>query len=204
MAPRPWVEKAWLPCCIHTYTVYTSIGGKGRCHTRCDLWDHRTLARKSAGERSTPDLKPMRKDRRSPKLEKFNGSTKWALINKKKNPKKRKKCRVLKIIKMCTVDVTRLSTKIQVPSCQNPSQNVMCFWELQEDATITIASTSTIPSFALFVASVEFSAKSAKFWEIQGVTCERKNSEICYYRLGTFHDLLTNLCNTNISIRFEI
>ena len=30
---------------------------------------HRTQARKSAGERSTPDLKPVRKDTRSPKQE---------------------------------------------------------------------------------------------------------------------------------------
>ena len=44
---------------IHTYTVYTPIGGKGRCCTRRDLQDHRTQARKSAGERSTPDLKPV-------------------------------------------------------------------------------------------------------------------------------------------------
>ena len=50
------------PCRIHAYTVYTPIGGKGRCRTRCDLWDHRMQARKSAGERSTPDLKPVRKD----------------------------------------------------------------------------------------------------------------------------------------------
>ena len=57
------------PCCIHAYTVYTPIGGKGRCRTRHDLRDHRTQARKSAGERSTPDLKPVRKDTRSPKQE---------------------------------------------------------------------------------------------------------------------------------------
>ena len=35
----------------------------------CDLWDHCTQARKSAGERSTLDLKPVRKDTRSPKQE---------------------------------------------------------------------------------------------------------------------------------------
>ena len=36
-----WWFKSWCmweepcqPCHIHTYTVYTSIGGKGRCHTR--------------------------------------------------------------------------------------------------------------------------------------------------------------------------
>ena len=52
-----------------SYTVYTSIGGKGRCHTRRDLRDHCAQARKSAGERSTPDLKPVRKDTRSPKQE---------------------------------------------------------------------------------------------------------------------------------------
>ena len=51
---------------VHAYTVYTPIGGKGRCHTSCDLQDHRTQARKSAGEISTLDLKPMRKDTQSP------------------------------------------------------------------------------------------------------------------------------------------
>ena len=61
------VKVARLPCRIHAYTVYTSIGGKGRCRTRCDLRDHRTQARKSAGERSTPALKPVRKATRSPK-----------------------------------------------------------------------------------------------------------------------------------------
>ena len=60
-AASTWVKVAWLPCCIHVYTVYTSIGGKGRCHTGCDLRDHRTQARRSAGKRSTPALKPMRK-----------------------------------------------------------------------------------------------------------------------------------------------
>ena len=62
-------ECDWPPCCIHAYTVYTPIGGKGRCHTSCDLQDHSTQARKSAGEISTLDLKPMRKDTRSPKQE---------------------------------------------------------------------------------------------------------------------------------------
>ena len=62
-------ERDGPPCHIHAYTVYTPIGGKGRCRTRCDLRDHRTQARKSAGERSTPDLKPVRKDTQSPKQE---------------------------------------------------------------------------------------------------------------------------------------
>ena len=59
----------WLPCRIHAYAVYTSIGGKGRYHTRCDLQDHCMQARKSSGERSTPDLRPVRKDTQSPKQE---------------------------------------------------------------------------------------------------------------------------------------
>ena len=42
---------------------------KGRCRTRCDLRDHSTQARMSAGERSTPDLWPVRKDTQSPKQE---------------------------------------------------------------------------------------------------------------------------------------
>ena len=63
------IERDRPPCHIHSYTVYTPIGGKGRCHTRCDLQDHSTQARKSAGEISTLDLKPMRKDIRGPKQE---------------------------------------------------------------------------------------------------------------------------------------
>ena len=59
VACREWDQ---LPCRIHSYTVYTPIGGKGRCHTSCDLQDHSTQARKSAGEISTLALKPMRKD----------------------------------------------------------------------------------------------------------------------------------------------
>ena len=62
-------ERDRPPCCIHTYIVYTPIGGKGRCHTRCDLQDHSMQARKSAGKISTLDLKPMRKDTQSPKQE---------------------------------------------------------------------------------------------------------------------------------------
>ena len=62
-------ERDWLPCHIHAYTVYTPIGGKGRCRTRCDLQDHSMQARKSAGKISTLDLKPMRKDTRSSKQE---------------------------------------------------------------------------------------------------------------------------------------
>ena len=62
-------EHNWLPCRIHAYTVYTPIGGKGRCCTRHDLQDHSMQARKSAGKISTLDLKPMRKDTRSAKQE---------------------------------------------------------------------------------------------------------------------------------------
>ena len=54
---------------IHAYTVYTPIGGKGRCCTSCDLQNHNMQARKSAGKISTLDLKPMRKDTQSPKQE---------------------------------------------------------------------------------------------------------------------------------------
>ena len=73
---------------LHAYTVYTPIGGKGRCHTSCDLQDHSTQARKSAGEISTLDLKPMRKDTRSPKTGAIIGSSKWTSVQtkiKKKN-----------------------------------------------------------------------------------------------------------------------
>ena len=44
---------------VHAYTVYTPIGGKGRCSTRRDPWVHRTQASKCAGERTTLALKPM-------------------------------------------------------------------------------------------------------------------------------------------------
>ena len=64
-----WVKVALLPCHMHAYIVNTSNGGKGRCHTRGDLWDHYTQARESAGERFTLNLKPMRKDTPSPKQE---------------------------------------------------------------------------------------------------------------------------------------
>ena len=69
MAASTWVKVARLPCCIHVYTVYISIGGKARYHTRCDLRDHCTQAIKSAGKRSTLDLKHVREDTRSPKQE---------------------------------------------------------------------------------------------------------------------------------------
>ena len=79
-----------LPCRIDAYTVYTTIGGKGRCHTRRDLQDHSMQARKSAHKISTLDLKPMRKDTRSLKQEQSvapqNGP--WS---RQKNFKKEKK-----------------------------------------------------------------------------------------------------------------
>ena len=87
-AASTWVKVARLPCCIHTYTVYTSIGGKGKCHTRHDLWDHCTQARKSAGERSTLDLKPVRKDTRSPKQEQSVAPQTGPSPNKKLKKKK--------------------------------------------------------------------------------------------------------------------
>ena len=82
-------ERDRPPCRIHAYTVYTPIGGKGRCHTRHDLQDHSMQARKSAGKISTLDLKPMRKDTQSPKTGAISGSTKWTLVQTKKLKKKR-------------------------------------------------------------------------------------------------------------------
>ena len=38
-------EEPGQSCRIHTYTVYTPIGEKGRCHTRGDLQDHRKQER---------------------------------------------------------------------------------------------------------------------------------------------------------------
>ena len=81
-------ERDQPPCHIHAYTVYTPIGGKGRCCTRCDLQDHSMQARKSAGKISTLDLKPMRKDTQSPKQEQSvvpqNGPWSRQKIKKKK------------------------------------------------------------------------------------------------------------------------
>ena len=77
-----------LPCRIHAYTVYTPIGGKG---TRHDLQDHSMQARKSASKISTLDLKPMRKDTRSPKQELHKmdlGPDKKIKKKKKKNLQK--------------------------------------------------------------------------------------------------------------------
>ena len=83
-------ECNWPPCRIHTYTVYTPIGGKGRCHTSCDLQDRSMQTRKSAGEISTLVLKPMRKDTKS-KTGVISGSTKWTLVQTKKFKKRKKK-----------------------------------------------------------------------------------------------------------------
>ena len=81
-----------LKCHIHAYTVYTPIGGKGRCRTRRDLQDHSMQVRKSAGKISTLDLKPMRKDTRSPKQEQSvapqNGPWSRQKFFKKKKKKK--------------------------------------------------------------------------------------------------------------------
>ena len=75
---------------IHDYTVYTSVGGKGRCLTGCDLRDHHTQARKSAGERSAPALKPVRKDTLSPKQEQSVAPQTGPWSNKKIKKKEKK------------------------------------------------------------------------------------------------------------------
>ena len=77
------------PCHIHAYTMYTPIGGKGRCRTRCDLQDHSMRARKSAGKISTLDLKPMRKDTQSPKQEQSVAPQNGPWSRKKKFKKKK-------------------------------------------------------------------------------------------------------------------
>ena len=88
-AASMWLKVARLPCHTHAYTVYTSIGGKGRCHTRLDLRDHSMQARKSAGKRSTRDLKPVRKDTRSPKQEQSVAPQTGPWSNKKFKKKKK-------------------------------------------------------------------------------------------------------------------
>ena len=88
-------ERDRPPCRIHAYTVYTPIGGKGRCCTRRDLQDHSMQARKSADKISTLDLKPMRKDTQSPKQEQSvapqNGPWSRKKIKKKKKEKDQRK-----------------------------------------------------------------------------------------------------------------
>ena len=95
MAASMWVKVAWLPCHIHAYTVYTSIGGKGRSRTRHDLQDHCTQARKSSGERSTLDLKPVRKETHSPKQEPSVSPQTGPWSNKILKKEKRKKIYML-------------------------------------------------------------------------------------------------------------
>ena len=82
-------ERDGLPCRIQAYTVYTPIGGKGRCCTRCDLQDHRKRERVQV--RSTLDLKPMRKDTQSPKQEQSVAPRKGPWSNKNLKKKKKKK-----------------------------------------------------------------------------------------------------------------
>ena len=77
-------EEPGQPCHIQAYTVYTPIGGKGRCCTSSDLQDHSSQARKSAGEIFTLDLKPMRKDTRSPKQEQSVAPQNGPWSNKKR------------------------------------------------------------------------------------------------------------------------
>ena len=84
-------ECDWLPCHIHTYTVYTPIGGKGRCRTSCDLQDHSIQARKSAGKISTLALKPHEEGHTKSKTGAISGSTKWTLVQTKNLKKKKKK-----------------------------------------------------------------------------------------------------------------
>ena len=88
-------EHDWPPCRIHAYTVYTPIGGKGRCHTRHDLQDHSMQARKSAGKISTLDLKPMRKDTQSPKQEQSVAPQNGPWSRQKNFLKKTKTCTFL-------------------------------------------------------------------------------------------------------------
>ena len=66
-------------CCIHAYTVYTPIGGKGRCSTRCDPQVHRMQAIKCVDDRTNLALKPIERVTRS-KTGAISGPTKWTLV----------------------------------------------------------------------------------------------------------------------------
>ena len=71
------------PCHIYSYTVYTPIGGKGRCHTRRDL-----QARKSAGEIHS-GFETHEEGHTKSKTGAISGSAKWALVQQKKQKNNR-------------------------------------------------------------------------------------------------------------------
>ena len=77
------LEKPAQPCHIHAYTVYTPIGGKGRCRTSCDLQDHSTQARKSAGKIFTLDFETHEEGHTKSKTGAISDSTKWTLVQTK-------------------------------------------------------------------------------------------------------------------------
>ena len=63
-----WEEPPGQPCRIHAYTVYTTIGGKGRCRTRGESEESVVHRRGSMQVReSTLALKPRADVTRSPK-----------------------------------------------------------------------------------------------------------------------------------------
>ena len=72
-----------LPCRIHAYTVYTPIGGKGRCLTRRDLWDHRTQARKECRREIHSGFETREEGHMKSKTGAISGSTNWALVQQK-------------------------------------------------------------------------------------------------------------------------
>ena len=72
-------------CHMNQFENYegTSIGEKGRFRTRRYRQNHRMEARKSAGKGSTLDLKPTKKDTRSPKQEQLVAPQNGPWSNKK-------------------------------------------------------------------------------------------------------------------------
>ena len=84
------------PCCIHTYTVYTPIGGKGRCRTSCDLQDHRTASKKECRRDIHSGFETHEEGHTKSKTGAISGSTKWTLVQTK-NLKKNKQTSTLYI-----------------------------------------------------------------------------------------------------------
>ena len=109
-------EEPGQPCRIHAYTVYTPIGGKGRCRTSCNLQDHSTQARKSAGKISTLDLKPMGKDTRSPKQEQSVAPQNGPWSKEKEKKSYQKKPQNVAIF-MCSKDECDLQVAVAFHRC---------------------------------------------------------------------------------------
>ena len=119
------VRGAWPAMPYTLYTVYTPIGGKGRCHTSCDLQYHSMQARKSAGERSTLALKPMRKDTRSPKREQSVAPQNGHLSNKNFRKKRKRSITVSALLSYAIRITHSARSNVQKAIKNAPSEEVL-------------------------------------------------------------------------------